>query len=92
MWFNKNKEKNDGEAEDACWEYFQEVQRRFARQRFRGEDGGLPDGFGPFEGVYDQGTPEEKHFHGTPGDHRFRVVRRPFGDATNPSNKMIFRN
>ena len=47
MWFNKNKEKNDGEAEDACWEYFQEVQRRFARQRFHGEDAGLPDGFGP---------------------------------------------
>jgi len=51
------------------------------------EGSGHPDGFGPFEGRYDG-----RWFHGSPGDHVFRVVRRPFGDATNPGNKMIIRN
>ena len=27
MWFNANKETYEGEAEEACWEYFQEVQK-----------------------------------------------------------------
>ena len=68
--FNANKETYEGEAEEACWEYFQEVQRRYARQTLRGDGAGHPYGFGPFEGMYG----ENKWFHGTPGDHVFRVV------------------
>jgi len=88
VWFNANKETYEGEAEEACWEYFQEVQRCYARQGSRGELAGHPDGFGPFEGKYG----EHKWLHGTPNDHIFRVVRRPFGDGTNPGNKMVIRN
>ena len=49
---------------------------------------GHPDGFGPFEGMYG----DDKWFHGTPDGHVFRVVRRPFGDATKKGNRMIIRN
>ena len=58
------------------------------RQALRAEDTGLPDGFGPFEGTDGKG----KWFHGTPGDHVFHVIRRPFGDGTNPGNKIVVRN
>jgi len=88
VWFNVNKETYAGEAKEACWEYFQEVQKRFARQSLRGEPIGHPDGFGPFEGKYGDHT----WLHGTHGDHVFRVVRRPFGDGTNPGNKLVIRN
>ena len=88
VWFNANKETYEGEAEEACWEYFQEVQRRYARQGSREELAGHPDGFGPFEGKYG----DHRWFHGTPNDHIFRVVRRPFGDRTNPGNKLVVRN
>ena len=88
VWFNVNKESYPGEAEEACWEYFQEVQRRYARQGMGGKDAGHPDGFGPCEGKYG----EDRWFHGTSGDHVFRVVRRPFGDSTNPGNKLVIRN
>ena len=47
VWFNVNKETYAGEAEEACWEYFQEVQKRYARQGLRGEAAGHPDGLGP---------------------------------------------
>jgi hypothetical protein len=73
VWFNVNKETYAGEAEEACWEYFQEVQKRYARQGLRGEATGHPDGFGPFEGKYG----EHMWFHGTSGDHVF-----PGGEAT----------
>ena len=42
VWFNVNKEEHAGDAERAAWDYFVEVQRRFAREGMRPEWAGLP--------------------------------------------------
>ena len=47
VWFNVNKEGTDGGAEEAAWNYFVEVQRRYARQRVGDDFAGMPDRFGP---------------------------------------------
>ena len=90
VWFNVNKEGSEGGAEEAAWEYFQEVQKRFARQHGRSlradlfGDSGLTDGFGPLR----ERSKDGKLYHGDEENHRFRVVRRPFGSGTNPSSKL----
>ena len=78
-------------ALDACWEYFVEVTRRFARQHLGANFSGLPDGFGPFRRPAENG----KFFHGEPsGDgedaNRFRVARKPYGAGMVPKGRYLY--
>ena len=59
VWFNVNKEKDSTSTQGRAWEYFQEVQRRYARQHMGEEFLGLPDGFGPLRRPAVNG----KYFH-----------------------------
>ena len=86
-WFNCNKELREGDALEAAWEYFQEVNRRYAKDHRSDEWSELPDGFGPFE---DLDKEKGLHFHGAPESHIFWVVKRPWGDGVAPSSKMLW--
>ena len=88
VWFNVNHETTEGDAEDASWEYFKEVQRRYAQQARSSVASGMGDGFGPLGTRQADG----KYYHGSEDEHRFRVVRRPFVDGTHPSRALKMRS
>ena len=88
VWFNVNHEGTPGEAKEAAWQYFKEVNVMFAQQHRDRSWSGVPGGFGPLK----KDPSGEKWFHGSDEAHEFLVVRKPFGDAVHPGNKILIRN
>ena len=83
-----NHEKTEGEVEEAAWDYFKEVQRRYAQKSRSTVAAGMGDGFGPLGDQQADG----KFYHGDAVDRHFRVVRKPFGDGPNPSRALKLRS